>query len=163
MKRKLILLSLAMQLSVSSSLSFGACGASESSYDPNCRYPQGDDWCAENDRQKPYAYSDKCLSGNRQRGSSSPNRKVKTEVDNIVWAVKGLCGINAKTNFQIQSYSCAFTKGGWVTCRTGQVTEVDYMPTFTRISQTTATLELVEYRGATGAPDLLVDLERCPD
>ena len=29
---------------------------------PNCRYPQGDAWCAEKDRANPYAYSDQCLA-----------------------------------------------------------------------------------------------------
>ncbi|ADC64188.1 hypothetical protein [Allochromatium vinosum] len=37
------------------------------SFSDECRYPQGDAWCAEHDTNSPYAYSDQCLekrSGN---------------------------------------------------------------------------------------------------
>ncbi|WP_086014230.1 hypothetical protein [Thiorhodovibrio frisius] len=42
----------------------------------NCRYPAGDSWCANNDRQNPYAFSDECLRGN---GS---NAAVKSALQN---------------------------------------------------------------------------------
>ena len=35
---------------------------------PQCRYPQGDGWCAENSPGEPYAYRDKCMDSSPSAG-----------------------------------------------------------------------------------------------
>jgi len=40
---------------------------------PECRYPQGDSWCAEHETRNPYAYSDACLK--QRQAESLPDLK----------------------------------------------------------------------------------------
>jgi hypothetical protein len=95
--------------------------------------------------------------------STSAFAGVSTKIDNVTWVVKGMCGTKAAKSFRAgeERDICRFAKSGWVDCRTKTGSVINYMPYFTRTSDTTASLELTEYRGATGAPDMSIELERC--
>ena len=94
---------------------------------------------------------------------SIANAGVSTKIDNVTWVVKGMCGTKAAKSFRAgeERDICSFTKSGWVDCRTKTGAVIKYMPEFNRTSDTTASLELTEYRGATGTPDISIELERC--
>lgn len=54
---------------------------------PECRYPQGDVWCAENNQGNPYAYSSKCLSAM----TAQAQKKLPESVQEILKEMIDLC------------------------------------------------------------------------
>lgn len=49
-----------------------------------CRYPQGDSWCSENDKNNPYAYSDSCLSRSNPSQTTTSIARVNTPGDGFL-------------------------------------------------------------------------------
>lgn len=58
---RVFVLILATSLLAFNGLAMAKCFTDESA-SKECRYPQGDSWCAEQGNGKPYAYSDTCLA-----------------------------------------------------------------------------------------------------
>ena len=58
---RVFVLILATSLSAYNGLAMAKCFP-DTSARKDCRYPQGDSWCAEQAKGKPYAYSDTCLA-----------------------------------------------------------------------------------------------------
>lgn len=74
---------------------------------PECRYPEGDSWCAERSRETPYAYTDKCLE--QLQGNKPKQTTGKKSQKNLIT----IFGLNIEMNdYEIynemsrRGYSC---------------------------------------------------------